>query len=545
MATPQKNIIAELKQEQESNDVKLLNELHLAQNSKDRKIDLDTFFKEEAEIEKKIRFQINQRLEEINVVNSNLSEELRKKNRNLIRILMELAIESNKIHDLHYYYRSISIMQMRAMIDKLVKLDYIKKLIQEGADPNYGESDKLFINEHLTPHFYDGNALTNHPGTTPFMRAAEIGNEELIKLLINAKANVNQTDSMLRTALMFACHNINENIAKILLDSGADVHIISSRAAAFSTALHELFDSRYDCSSEMVKLILSKKPMLHLRNLHDRTVFGEVFGKMRGIYNKYLYGRYKSFEDYEKDNGILERKKNIFEIFNILINHGIDVKLEFSLIKYNVFTTWFDRYPGMFDEWILATYAEFYCNNSSKNINDISVLREIVEEERSAHVPANILNYLFPPSSFEQVTEDGPKVETNLKNRNFAQSILHSFETLGQYLNFTKNKSSETKQEKETNRFMELINNIPYKPMFDTLHLNARLPLHLLTLITEYNYTTFSPIYQGKMKQTHLARFVELGDSNVYVNANIKQDKSERDIKSSKPNRYVKKIIKA
>jgi len=71
-------------------------------------------------------------------------------------------------------------------------------------------------------------ALINYPnkkGTTPLIRAAKAPGDvspDLVKVLIEYKANVNDSDGSGNTALNRACLNSNIKTVKVLLNAGAD-----------------------------------------------------------------------------------------------------------------------------------------------------------------------------------------------------------------------------------------------------------------------------------------------------------------------------------
>lgn len=58
---------------------------------------------------------------------------------------------------------------------------------------------------------------------TPLMHASEKGHTEVVKVLINAQANVNAKDALGRTALLYAAKNGHADIVSMLIDAGAEV----------------------------------------------------------------------------------------------------------------------------------------------------------------------------------------------------------------------------------------------------------------------------------------------------------------------------------
>ena len=58
-----------------------------------------------------------------------------------------------------------------------------------------------------------------------FIKAAESGNLELVKMFASSGANINARDSFGATALMKACLQEQLELVRLLLDFGADVNI--------------------------------------------------------------------------------------------------------------------------------------------------------------------------------------------------------------------------------------------------------------------------------------------------------------------------------
>ena len=84
-------------------------------------------------------------------------------------------------------------------------------------------------------HGADPNSRDRWYGQTALMWAAAAGRVDVARLLINAGADVNVVDVEGSTALMFASSNGHLILAEMLLDRGADIGI-ANRAG--DTALH-------------------------------------------------------------------------------------------------------------------------------------------------------------------------------------------------------------------------------------------------------------------------------------------------------------------
>jgi len=85
---------------------------------------------------------------------------------------------------------------------------------------------------------------------TILMGAAQCNNPEVIKVLIDAGADVNQTTTYGSTVLMFAaCGNKNVEVIKLLLNTGADINAKKSG----NTAL--FYAKTYNRNPEVAKLL--------------------------------------------------------------------------------------------------------------------------------------------------------------------------------------------------------------------------------------------------------------------------------------------------
>ena len=93
---------------------------------------------------------------------------------------------------------------------------------------------------------------------TALISAAEKGNKEMIRLLLNEGADVNAKDKDGRTALMDAVWQEDEEIVQLLLDKGADVNAVMKNA---STALGLALSGKGNVPArnrEMISLLLER-----------------------------------------------------------------------------------------------------------------------------------------------------------------------------------------------------------------------------------------------------------------------------------------------
>jgi len=145
--------------------------------------------------------------------------------------------------------------------------DKIAQFLKLGVDVNKRENSGLgltplmiAVNEKykeliriLINYKADVNARDT-AGRTVLMWAILVNNEDIIDLLIEAGANVNMKDKIGETALMVAARNGNINIVSKLIENGAEINAINNNDM---TALkYAVFGSKSD--SEKIVDLLTK-----------------------------------------------------------------------------------------------------------------------------------------------------------------------------------------------------------------------------------------------------------------------------------------------
>ena len=119
----------------------------------------------------------------------------------------------------------------------------VRKLLDSGTDPD-------------TKDEYECTSL---------LHACFFGHEEIVKLLLERKANVNAETKQGNTALRIACDNGRTSVAQMLIDAKADINV---RNEYGETTLHEASSQGRD---EMVRFLLKNKADSDIRNQNGET----------------------------------------------------------------------------------------------------------------------------------------------------------------------------------------------------------------------------------------------------------------------------------
>jgi ankyrin repeat protein len=111
----------------------------------------------------------------------------------------------------------------------------------------------------------DVDAMITSDGATALHKAAEYGNAEVVKTLLDAEADVDVQDSYGYTPLIYATLNGHTEIVKMLVDVKADVDVQDSCG---NTAL---IHATINDSIETVKMLLDAKPNVDMQNKKGDT----------------------------------------------------------------------------------------------------------------------------------------------------------------------------------------------------------------------------------------------------------------------------------
>ena len=175
-----------------------------------------------------------------------LWDAIESKNIAMIKFLLAKGVDAKNLTDALLYIFHS---------DAAVSYEIAKLLLEAGAD----------INE------------TDGYEQTILIKAVRDDNREIIEFLLENGADINKKDAYGRTPLMNAVKDCNYEMVKFLLEAGADVNIASENGASpLSTAFGDI---------RMMKLLLEKNPELKSKLARARA--GAIAGA--GAYGAYKY----------------------------------------------------------------------------------------------------------------------------------------------------------------------------------------------------------------------------------------------------------------
>jgi ankyrin repeat protein len=156
-------------------------------------------------------------------------------------------------------------------------------LLHTAAQRGDMEVVKLLLNNG------EGADVRDKSGRSPIHYAAANGHDRILRTLLNSGANINSKDEKYQTPLMMAAANGHEMVVKILLQNGADINTQDVRAG---TAL-SLADSANN--ETVVQLLLAAGA--HDRRIakEDRRIFMVPYPRYRGF-----VGRMNIFNELER-----------------------------------------------------------------------------------------------------------------------------------------------------------------------------------------------------------------------------------------------------
>lgn len=120
----------------------------------------------------------------------------------------------------------------------------------------------------------DNINISNEKGITPLMYAVSYSNSEIVKYLIDNKADVNAKNNMGTTVLMFACsYSQDSKIIDLLIDNGADINIENSNG---KTALDYIKNNTKLNQTDTIKRFSTTETVNEAEKLSETKVISET-----------------------------------------------------------------------------------------------------------------------------------------------------------------------------------------------------------------------------------------------------------------------------
>ena len=138
-------------------------------------------------------------------------------------------------------------------------------------------------------HYHNNQDYARRLNTT-----IENGDIEALKMLLKSPGNVNSTtqpyivalfvDAYFKTPLQAACYEGNLEMVKLLIDAGADVNYVVPRLAAFSPLMYAA-GNESESNLDIVKLLVEKGARGNYSTLEGRDALREIVDFSRGNQN--------------------------------------------------------------------------------------------------------------------------------------------------------------------------------------------------------------------------------------------------------------------
>ena len=154
-------------------------------------------------------------------------------------------------------------------------------------------------------------SLANNYGATPMSLAAEVGNTDMLKLLLEAGANADSPNPDGQTALLAVARTGNVTAAQLLLDHGATVDAREKWGG--QTALMWASARRHP---EMMQLLISKGADVNARSI-DRNYQRHVTAE----------GRPKNLDSGGLTPLLYAARENCMACVEVLLKNGADIDL--------------------------------------------------------------------------------------------------------------------------------------------------------------------------------------------------------------------------
>ena len=184
------------------------------------------------------------------------------------------------------------------------------------------DGNKVFV-----VHCSDGDIQINNGGKELDEKLLDAINEntfeEVVKL-ITAGANVNAADESGYTALMYAAEFKEKEIAKLLVEQGADVNAVNKQG----TSVYEIFIHLYGKNSEIVEFLVQHGAKTNVHNLFIEAIKNNNTDEVLKFINNGANLNHIFYIPSEYTPLSMAAKYDSKEVAELLIEHGAEVNPE-------------------------------------------------------------------------------------------------------------------------------------------------------------------------------------------------------------------------
>ncbi len=179
----------------------------------------------------------------------------------------------------------------------------------------------------ITVHCSDGDIQINNGGKEldeKLLDAINENNFEEVVKLITAGANVNAADEFGYTALMYAAEFHEKEIAKLLVEQGADVNAVNKQG----TSVYEIFIHLYGKNSGIVEFLVQHGAKTNVHNLFIEAIKNNNKDEVLKFINNGANLNHIFYIPSEYTPLSMAAKYDSKEVAELLIEHGAEVNPE-------------------------------------------------------------------------------------------------------------------------------------------------------------------------------------------------------------------------
>ncbi len=158
-------------------------------------------------------------------------------------------------------------MSLSLVVDKII--NDMEDIFNAIRNNEYNEVEAILDLNPEVVHQKDGR------GSTPLLLATYYGLEDITRLILTYKPNLDEKDGVGNTALMGVCYKGHYEIAKLLVESGADVN---QRNLNEATAL--IYAATFG-QKEMIQLLVQNGANIYIKDNQGYTA--EMHAKKQGL----------------------------------------------------------------------------------------------------------------------------------------------------------------------------------------------------------------------------------------------------------------------